>query len=524
MTTGPGEDADAGSGALNRGELQHRAVRGVMWTLIHIFVSLPVGFVVNIVIARVLGAVDYGRLAFLTAAMEVAGGIVALGVTPALVQFGAKAHAAGRRDEVRRLLSQAQGFRLLVVAPLLSVFVVAVARTDPVIVVLAVVFGVLMPAALDGAPACLGIENKTAAGARVVLVSALMTQAAVLIVALTLATADAIWAARLVMTAGVVALALVPVSPDYRGAILRPRLPRGLPPGFWRFSIPAGAASIISTLVLSRSEIFILTWFSMPAAAGAFALAFGLAGHLFAPAQAIIGPLVPAISGLHEVDSASVAPAFRRTLRAGSAIVAGLSAVALPALALLVPWIYGPAFASASPLVVVLGIAGGCLVVAAPVMAFTLARLSATRVLWASGSALVVDLALAVGLVPLLGVWGAVIANVAGSATQLGLLLRGELAVLHLTWRTVAWDVAPVGVGVLACLVAWGVSGAVAGLPVVAAVLAAVMGLALLVVGMRLSRSGLTEPDAAALLRNLPGSVARLVATPIGWLTVRSAR
>ena len=494
-----------------------------MWTLIHIFVSLPVGFVVNIVIARVLGAVDYGRLAFLTAAMEVAGGIVALGVTPALVQFGAKAHAAGRRDEVRRLLSQAQGFRLLVVAPLLSVFVVAVARTDPVIVVLAVVFGVLLPAALDGAPACLGIENKTAAGARVVLVSALMTQAAVLVVVLTLATADAIWAARLVMTAGVVAIALIPVSPDYRRAILRPRLPRGLPPGFWRFAIPTGAASIISTLVLSRSEIFILTWFSMPAAAGAFALAFGLAGHLFAPAQAIIGPLVPAISGLYEVDSGSMAPAFRRTLRAGSTIVAGLTAVVLPPLALLVPWIYGPAFASASPLVVVLGIAGGGLVVAAPVMAFTMARLSAVRVLRASGLALVVDLVLAVGLVPLLGVWGAVIANVAGSATQLGLLLRGELAILHLTWRTAASDIAPFVVGVPACLLAWTLSGVVTPSPFFGAVLSAVAGLALLVAGMHLSRSGLTEPDAAALRRNLPGPVARLLGAPISWLTAKKA-
>ncbi len=524
MTTGSAGSADAEPTALNRGDLQHRAVRGVMWTLIQVFVSLPVGFAVNIVIARVLGAVGYGRLAFLTAAMEVASGVVALGVTPALVQFGSKAHAAGRRADVRRLLSQAQGFRLLVVAPILSLFVVVVARTDLVIVVLVVAFGVLLPAALDGAPACLGIENKTAAGARVVLVSALLTQAAVLLVALSLATADAIWAARLVLTACVVALALVPVAADYRRAILRPRLPRGMPSGFWRFAIPTGLASIISTLVLSRSEIFILTWFSMPAAAGAFALAFGLAGHLFAPAQAIIGPLVPAVSGLHEIDAEAVGPAFRRTLRAGSTIVAGLTATALPALALLVPLIYGSAYASASPLVVVLGLAGGCLVVAAPVMAFTMARLSATQVLLASGVALGVDLVLAVALVPSLGVWGAVLANVGGSATQLGLLLRGELTALHLSWRTAARDAAPLAVGVVVCLATWSVFGRLVGQPLSAAALSAITGLVLLVVGMRVGRVGLTKPDADALRTHLPRLVAGVASWPMACLTIKSAR
>jgi len=520
MTTGPGDSA--GSDALGRGELQHRAVRGVVWTLVHVFVSLPVAFGVNILIARILGATDYGRLAFLTAAMEVAGGVVALGVTLGLVQFGAKAHAAGRRDAVRRLLSQAQGFRLFLVAPLLAVFVVAIARTDPVLVVLTVVFGVLVPAALDGAPACLTIENKSAEGARVALASALLTHGAVLVVALTLATADAIWAARLVMTAGVVALALLPVSADYRRAILRPRLPRGLPAGFWRFALPTGAASIISTLVLSRSEIFILTWFSLPAAAGTFALAFGLAGHLFAPAQAIIGPLVPAISGLHEIDGAAVAPAFRRTLRAGSTIVAGLTAVVLPALAALVPMIYGPGFAAATPLVVALGIAGGCLVVAAPVMAFTMARLSAMQVLRACGAALIVDLFLAVALIPVFGVWGAVVANVAGSAVQLGLLLRGELVVLSLSWRTAARDVLPVAVGIAACLTSWALASAVTSLPLAEALLAALLGLIMLITGLRVSRSGLSAADAAALSSNLPSPLTELVSGPLRWVTARA--
>ena len=220
--------------------------------------------------------------------------------------------------------------------------------------------------------------------------------------------------------------ALFPISATYRRAVLRPRLAgRGLPAGFWRFAIPFAAASVVGGLVLSRSEIFVMQWLADPAALGLFALAFGVAGHVFAPAQAFVGPLVPAISGLHEVDTdAAATPAFTRTLRAGSTIVALLMASALAALALLVPVLYGEEFSDASPLVLALGIASGLLVVGSPVTAFVSARLSAWELLRANLVALVLDVAVAVALIPLWGAWGAVAANVVGAGTRLLLLMR----------------------------------------------------------------------------------------------------
>ena len=92
-------------------------MRGASWTLIHIIVSLPVAFGANLVVARILGVEGYGRLAFLMTFMTVAGGIVSLGVGIGLLQFGSRAHAGGRTEDVRDLLSKSQGFRLLVVAP-----------------------------------------------------------------------------------------------------------------------------------------------------------------------------------------------------------------------------------------------------------------------------------------------------------------------------------------------------------------------------------------------------------------------
>ena len=79
-------------------------------------------------------------------------------LSAAMVQFGSRAHSAGRRDEVARLLSSSQGFRLLFVAPVLSAAVWFVADVDIEFLVVAVVFGIWVPAGLDGALFCMIIE------------------------------------------------------------------------------------------------------------------------------------------------------------------------------------------------------------------------------------------------------------------------------------------------------------------------------------------------------------------------------
>src|SRR5690606_27672460 len=89
-----------GQSPLSRSILQGRAASGVLWTGVHTLISLPVAFLVNLLLARVLGVVSYGRLAVLTTLMEVVAVIVALGVGSATVQFGAKAHARGDRTRV----------------------------------------------------------------------------------------------------------------------------------------------------------------------------------------------------------------------------------------------------------------------------------------------------------------------------------------------------------------------------------------------------------------------------------------
>lgn len=218
----------------------------------------------------------------------IAGSIAGVGIGTGLIQFGAKAHAAGRRGEVQDLLSKTQGFRLLVPAPIMTVAVIALVRLDWPMLLLAILFGVWVTSALGGAPACLTIENKTAVGAKNTMLINLMTQVGVVAMILTVGSADSVWAARTIIGALGVGTTLLLIAPGYRRAVLRPRWPRNFPPGFWRFTLPAGLAGIVGSLVVSRSEVAVLTWMEQPEAAGIFALAFGLAIHLFSPAEALI--------------------------------------------------------------------------------------------------------------------------------------------------------------------------------------------------------------------------------------------
>jgi O-antigen/teichoic acid export membrane protein len=508
--------------SLDRAGLQDSAVRGATWTVVHTLVSLPVAFVVNLIVARVLGVADYGRLAFLTSLMEVATGIVTLGFGAALIQFGSKYHAAGQKDELRRLLSAAQGFRLLVAAPLLSLLVILVVDVPPQMLAVAVVFGIVVPSALSGAAACVWIENKSAAGAKLAIINSLTVSAAVVVAALLAGTPDAVWATRLVVTGTLIALSLIVIDPSYRRAVLRPRLPRGLPSGFWRFAIPVAAAGVVGGLVMSRSEVFFMTWLATPAAVGAYALAYGLAAHLFAPAQAFLGPLIPAISGLRTVDSEAVSPAFRRTLRASSTVVGVLVAAAVVPLALLLTTLYGVDYAEAAPVLVALGISAGMVIVVSPVTAFVSARLSAGLLLKANLVALAVDTALAVSLIPLIGIWGAVVASISAVAVRFTLLMHSEIALLGISWREVWRLVRPAVLGIALCVPLWFAMRPF-GEGLVPAIIAGVAGLAGYLLALRLARTGLNEADAASISRPFKGRLRPVLRVVLPLLTRRPA-
>ncbi|WP_269087328.1 lipopolysaccharide biosynthesis protein [Ornithinimicrobium sp. CNJ-824] len=490
-----------------------------MWTGVHTLVSLPVAFVVNLLLARVLGAADYGRLALLTAILEVAGVVVGLGVGTAVLQFGAKAHARGDRNAVRALLSKSQGFRLLWTAPIVTGVVVLFANAPAGLLIAALLFGVWLPAATSGGPACLALENKADRGAQVAMVTNLFLQTAVVITVVTVATADAVWLVRLVVGGVSAAATLIFVSKDYRRAVLAPRLPIRFPSGFWKFALPTGASAIIGTLVASRTEVLFLDRLATAEQVGIFALAYGLSTHIFAPVQTLMNPLVPAISGLREVDAPTLGRALSRSLRVTSTVAGLMVASALPALALLVPLLYGAEFTEASGMFLALGAAAGLAVLGSPMRIFVLSQLRGGSLLWVDVAALVVAVTAMIFTIPIYGAWGAVLAKIASSATQLLLvsaveLRSGTLGVVQ-TFRAV-------GPSLIACValgVAWTAGSLIGVHPLVGAIVAGFLGLTFFMGGLRVAKTGLTDADAVLVLTTLPRSLRRLVGPVLRSLT-----
>lgn len=413
---------------LSRRQLQERAASGALWTLMHTALAVPIAFGVNVLLARVLGVADYGRLALLTTVIGIASTVVSSGVGSALTQFGSKAHAAGRFSEVRGLLSGNQGFRLFCSAPFLTLIVILVVDLSPPLMAVALIFGVWVPAFAAGAPASLTLENRTASAARLAILTNILIQATVVAVLLVAPSAETVWAARIVFLGLSALMALPLMRPDYRRASLVPTSPFRLPREFWRFALPVGAAGVVSTLALSRSETVLLEWLSTPTALGLYAMAFGLAGHIFAPAQALVNPLIPAISGLREVDVTAIGRAYTRTLRICGTICGFLLAAGAPALALLVPLIYGEAFSDADALVLSLAIVAGLTLVTYPMEAFVTARLKGASILRVNVLSLILGVLVALVLIPTVGVWGAVAAKLVIALTRLGtfLVLEGE--------------------------------------------------------------------------------------------------
>src|SRR4051794_17056826 len=230
-------------------ELQRRAISGSTWTVTVLFVSLPVAFVGNAIVARSLGVSDYGQLAFLTAALGLALAFANFGFSTALIQKGSRAEASGRRREADDLLRRSLGFHAIIELPILVVVVLALTRGDPVWEIIALGTAVALTCLLGGAALSISIENRTASAARLALVSTVAAQAASVLAALLTGSPSAVWAARTLVPALAFGLNFLLLDPTRRRAALQPRLPRMLGAVFWWYSLSSWASGLIGVLV-----------------------------------------------------------------------------------------------------------------------------------------------------------------------------------------------------------------------------------------------------------------------------------
>src|SRR5690606_6792970 len=338
-----------------------------------------------------------------------------LGVGAALLQFSTKALEAGRLDDVTGLVRGAQGYNVLIAAPLVAVVVAVVVDVPLPLLLLAIVFGIFAPAALQVGPLVLAAQHRSDRAAQFAIVSNLFVQTAVVVTVLVFPSPQAVWVARIVAGGVLMTLPFLAISTALRRAALSPRSPFALPRGFWAFAIPTGLATLVSTLVTDRVQVFLLDWLASPATVGLFALAFGLAGQILTPVQAAVGPLVPAVSALTERGPEAARAGLLRITRL-SAVTTGLVVSAgAPLLAGLIPSIYGADYGTASDLFLVLVCSSGFVVVGAVSYASLSVRLQGARYLQVNLLALLVMATVALAAIPPLGAWGAVASVVAGT-------------------------------------------------------------------------------------------------------------
>jgi O-antigen/teichoic acid export membrane protein len=508
MSKGPrnrfDDSASHHSDAFDPAELQRRAISGTFWTVLHTVLAVPLAFVVNAVVARLLGPVEYGNLALLTLALVIATTVGNLGVDGATIQWGAAAAARGDRGTVGFLLSRNLGFHLLVQTPLLVSVVALLGSTAGLVPAGALIVGLIASNALGSAALLFGIEHRTASGAKIAMVMNLCVQLAILGAALLTHDPAWVWVVRELAAVVLLPLNFLVLDRWGRRVARTTALPRGFPSGFWRYSVPTMAAGLVGMLVFSRSEILFLNWLGDANAVGLFALAFGVAAQLTAPVDAILGPLLPAVSGLVNNHPAEVRAGRDRALRASSFLSGALLAGVVPTLTSALPLIYGPEYEGSRYIFFVLAATSTLQSACNPLIAFFSARRQAYRLLRINFAALTLDVVLAISLIPILGIAGALIANAGAQVVVLTLLVvmeaRREMEPVYLLLKSLdAWALGLLAASTAAIATALLDVGSALSLTI-----ASPLSMGLFIIMLRYTTTGMRAADWRALMASLP--------------------
>lgn len=488
-------------------ELQRRAVRGATWSTVSATISLPLSMAVSVVLARGLGPDGFARFALLAFLVPLLHQVTDLGYAQATTREASSAFAAGDLARTRELVGKALGWNLARLPVVLAV-TVAVARPNTVALAVLTASIVLIYAG-SGLNFALNAENRGAVLAKLAFVQGLAAASASIGAAVAGASPTTVWALSFASALAGVPGWLLAANPALRAAALRPRLPRGLGRGFWRYALGALAASLGYLLVFSRSEILVLHLLHREHALAVFALAYGLSQRLTTPVDTVLGPLIPALAGLSAAHPDRVDAGLARALRLAAAGVAFLAGGAVVGTAFLAPVLFGPEYRHVGAAFAVLAVVSLLQSAAQPYTALAYAVGRPVVILRALAAALALDVAACFGLIPVWGIWGAVAANAAGGLCAVLLTARwaagtrsaarAQVPVLRLCSLAVVAAAASLGAGAAGAAVA----------PALAALLAFAAGPLVFVALARASGGLLSDRDADALLEPLPAALAR---------------
>jgi O-antigen/teichoic acid export membrane protein len=406
----------------SRGVPPRTLAHNTLWYGCVTIFGLGTGLVMSVILARSLGPDRMGDFSYASWFLRVLESVAALGFAVGTVRY--TADALGRGEPARaagflRFFTRCQLVSALVVTLLVAPLVVVWA---PPSLRLGYLVGVatLVPVALEG------IFIRAIYGAQRYDITARVSS--IKMTLSLLATALALWCGGgvggVLIAQGLVTCISCLLQRHYVRT-LYPHAPERLATPVLldvrAFVIPLSFVMLLEMLVWDRTEIFFLRLYVPSQELAFYSLAYGLAGRLVVMPNIVIGPLLPAFAALHgSGDRQEFQRIFRRAVRyamlVGAPIVAIGGAIAPGVVRLL----YGDAYAPVSWMFRAL--VAVTLVSLLREVAWSALQAAGARrsILYGSLASTVVDLGLAVLLIPRLGTIGAVIA---ASTAQIGLSL-----------------------------------------------------------------------------------------------------
>lgn len=395
---------------------QSQAVRGWLWTLAYVGTLTPLSFIANAVLARTLGVTGFGEYSYAITVLSLGQAVIALGYGTAVGRYAAAHHGAGEDERLLRLLRAHNTLNVAWSGTAVALLVVVLVRpTLPVAALL--VAAAYLSAYMESTSLALPALQRTDKAAQVALVGALTVQLTCIVLCLLTRDPLVVVAGRFVMGAALAPVRLAVLPRAVRLACLSfgvPSLPREL----LRFGAVAYVSSLLSLLVYSRTEVVLLQAFDHAQAIGLFALAFGLASQVTGLVDAAAGPLTPAMTSAISRDPSSVSRLLLRAQKAVTMAVLAWGALTILPVALLIPTVYGQDFRPAAAVFLVAALGSFLQSVTAPLESFAYATKRPGLTLQAHGFGFVAGVAVALALIPPVGLYGAAIANTVGQLTS----------------------------------------------------------------------------------------------------------
>lgn len=500
--------------------LQRDMIRGSLWTLLASTIGIPLSLLVSVVTVHQLGPHEYGTYALYVAVFAFAVPVANGGFTEATMQWVAEHNARGQLAEIRMLVRKCSGYHLTVQFPVLAVVVcVLLWRANPVLIgvtLLAVAATVLTEAS---AVVLMGTMRNDLV-ARFSMVMNLASSTSICVTAAVDPSASAVWVAGVAATFVVPFLSFLALPADLRRAVFQPVIPRDLPTGFRSYAVSALVSGVLSLAVFGRSEIFALSAYGEVLNVALYAIASTLAGKITVLIDSLMAPLASASAGLIATSPERGPSALVRVLRVSS-LLGGLTAGALvPICTVLLAPVFGQRFGAAEDAFVALAVLSCLQSIAVPVAAFAFATRSAAAIMRVNLVCVIVDVAVAFGGVPLLGLAGAVLANCSAQVLNMLLVVRVVARRLAITPASILRVCAPCVPGFLGT--ACGLVVAHLPLDPVLAGGGSVLVAGAVVVIMFRWQAGfrLEAQDMASILDAMPRSLARPAAALTSWLHV----